>query len=60
MERLMEMFGGEASVKALLSAPSARSKWDAVLSQMEKAYGFMRCSDEAVMYARMPFITEIN
>ena len=60
MERFMEMFGGSASARALFAPKGQPSKWDETLSQMEKAYGFLRSSDAAVMYARMPFITEIK
>ncbi len=59
MERFMEMFG-ESSAKAMFGIKGQGSKWDETLSQMEKAYGFLRNSDAAVMYARMPFLTEIK
>ena len=51
---------GESSAKAMFGVKGQGSKWDETLSQMEKAYGFLRESDAAVMYARMPFITEIK
>lgn len=60
MERFMEMFGGKSSAKAMLSGSGKATRWEDVQSQFEKAYGFLRNADEAVFYARMPFITEIK
>ena len=60
MERLMEMFGGKASVKAMLAGSEPATRWEDIQAQFEKAYGFLRNADEAVFYARMPYITEIK
>ena len=60
MERLMEMFGNKASMKAFFTGSKPASQWDMTLSQMEQAYGFLREADHGEVFARMPFITEIK
>ena len=60
MERFMEMFGGKASMKAMLSGSETATRWEEIQAQFEKAYGFLRNADQAVLYARMPYITEIR
>ena len=60
MERFMEMFGGKASVKAFFAESEPATRWEAIEAQFEKAYGFLRNAEGAVIYARMPFITEIK
>ena len=59
MERFMEMFGGKASVKSLVGGSEPATRWEEIEAQFEKAYGFLRNAEGAVIYARMPFITEI-
>ncbi len=60
MERLMKMLGGGASVKAMFSGIQPATRWDAIATQFEKAYGFLRNAEKATFYARMPYITEIK
>ena len=60
MERFMEMFGGGASVKALFAGQEPKTVWEQTLSQIESAYSFLNNAEEAVVYARMPYIYEIK
>ena len=60
MERLMEMFGNKASMKAFFAETKPVSSWEQAVAQFETAYDFLRNVEVATVYARMPFITEIK
>lgn len=60
MERFMEMFGNNASMKALFKGSVPATRWEEIQAQFEKAYGFLKNAEGVQVYARMPFIMEIK
>lgn len=60
MERLMEMFGGKVSVKSLFGNITPANRWEETMTQFEKAYGFLKDTEDATFMARMPYITEVK
>lgn len=59
-EKLIEMLGSSSYAKALLGSGKPAGQWEQTISQIEKAYGFVRDSEHGEVFARMPFITEIK
>ena len=60
MERFMEMFGSNASIKRMFSRSEPATRWEQTMAQFEKAYDFLKNAEDVQVYARMPFLMDIK